>query len=101
MAFEWRRAWVGLVGAGLILAGASHTHAQTAVHRLGELELSVLGVSAGVEPLEPVVPKNTASGVKIVVRGGGVALAAELARLLGSDFRVEACASPAPVCRRP
>jgi hypothetical protein len=91
MLFQWRRPWAGFVGAALVLAATAHAQAQTATHRLGRLKLSVLGISAGIEPLAPVVPKNTASGVRIVVRGGGEELpAAEVARLLGSEFRVEA-----------
>jgi hypothetical protein len=59
--------------------------------KIGELELQLLGVSAAVEPVNPTVPKNTASAVRIVVRAGGSELSAgDVARFLGAGFRVEA-----------
>ena len=91
MACYWRRPLVGFVGVGLFFAAASHGQAQTVSHRLGQIELSVLGISATIDPLAPVVPKHTASGVRIVVRGGTNELSpAVIARLLGSDVHVEA-----------
>ncbi|HEX2060055.1 MAG TPA: carboxypeptidase-like regulatory domain-containing protein, partial [Thermoanaerobaculia bacterium] len=58
--------------------------------KLGELELVLSGLSATVDPLKVTVPKNTASGVRISIRGGaGDATIAEAERLLGGPFVVE------------
>ena len=60
------------------------------LHPIGQVDLYLRGLSATVDPLEPVVPKNTASGVRIVVRAGTAELsAAELEELFGGPFRVE------------
>src|SRR5512138_3516412 len=81
-------------GASLALAGGLvvSTGAASAAprYRIGELELAVLGVSATVDPLEPVVPKNTAAAVRIVVKSGDSELsAADVARFVGGDFEVQ------------
>jgi len=67
--------------------------------RIGRLELDVLGVAATLDPLNPVVPKNIASGVRVEVRAGGALLsAADVARFLGgTSFSVQAVLSgPGP-----
>ncbi|MGD2115713.1 MAG: hypothetical protein PVG07_11705, partial [Acidobacteriota bacterium] len=57
---------------------------------IGQVDLFLRGVSATVEPLELVVPKNTASGVRVVVRAGMEELsAAEVEEFVGGPFRVE------------
>jgi hypothetical protein len=91
MTCYWRRPFAGFVGVGVFLAAASQAQAQTATHRLGQLELSVLGVSATIDPLAPVVPKNIASAVRVVVRNGDHELsAADLTRFLGAGVRAQA-----------
>jgi hypothetical protein len=61
------------------------------VRSLGELDVPLYGISAGVEPASPVVPKQTAAGVRIVVTAGGRTLSShELSRLLGGPFEVKA-----------
>jgi hypothetical protein len=78
--------------AAATLAGLapSPLEAQAPLRKIGEMELSLLGVSATVEPLEPVVPKNIASAVRIVVRAGTTELSTgDLARFLGPDFAVK------------
>ena len=62
-----------------------------ALHKIGEMELQLLGVQAGLDPLAPVVPKNVESGVRVVVTAGGEQLAAgEVAQWLGGPFEVHA-----------
>lgn len=57
---------------------------------LGSFDIPLLGLTANPEPLEPVVPKNTESGVRIVVHSGDRALtAAEAASYLGGAFEVK------------
>ncbi len=65
--------------------------AQTTVYRkIGEMELRLLGVSATVDPLHPVVPKNIASAVRILVRAGGTELPlADALRFLGPGIQVK------------
>ena len=45
--------------------------AQGPSRKIGELELQLLGIQATVDPANPTVPKNVASGVRIVVTAGG------------------------------
>lgn len=64
--------------------------AQAPERKIAEMELLLLGVSATVEPVNPVIPKNTDAGVRIVVRAGGRALSlAEAAAFFGAGFWVE------------
>jgi hypothetical protein len=58
--------------------------------KIAELELSLFGVSASVEPAEPTVPKNIASAVRVVVRAGTAELSvADVARFVGSGFEIQ------------
>ena len=58
---------------------------------MGELELSLKGVSAAVEPARLIVPKNIASGARIRVRAGADELSpGDLSRFLGVGFEVQA-----------
>mgnify|MGYP001559668915 CR=1 FL=1 len=60
------------------------------LRKIGEMELSLVGLSATVDGARPAIPKNVASGVKILINGGGTILApGAAARLLG-EFNVEA-----------
>lgn len=80
---------LSLVVLGSQLA-AAQTPSPTPLRKIGEMEVSIVGVSATVEPLNPVVPKNTASGVRVVVRSGNERLSvAEVERFIGEGFRVE------------
>ena len=84
------RAAALLVTAALACLAAVPAEAQAPLRKIGEMELSLLGVSATVDPLEPVVPKNIASAVRIVVRAGATELSTgDLARFLGPDFAVK------------
>ena len=54
------------------------------------MELRLSGLSATVENAEPVVPKNTPGGIRILVRAGGADLSlADLARFLGQNYSVQ------------
>ena len=53
-----------------LLAVSAVAHAQAPLRKIGELELSVLGLSAAPSPLNATVPKNTASGIRVVVTAG-------------------------------
>ncbi len=81
---------VGFLGRALLLGllPAAHAHAQP-TRTLSELELSLLGVSATLETLEPVVPKAIPSGVRIAVRAGARELTPdEVQQFLGGPFEV-------------
>ncbi|MBX7183681.1 MAG: carboxypeptidase regulatory-like domain-containing protein, partial [Vicinamibacteria bacterium] len=66
------------------------TRAEAQFRKIGEMELRLSGMSASIENAEPVVPKNTPGGVRILVRAGGVDLSlADLFRFLGRDFSVQ------------
>jgi hypothetical protein len=57
--------------------------------KIGEMELRLSGVSATVENAEPVVPKHTPGGIRVLVRAGGVDLSlSDLSRFLGANFAV-------------
>lgn len=64
--------------------------AQTSQRKIGELELAVGGLTAGVSPAEPVIPKNISSGIRIVVTARGNEMSAEDVReFLGGEFSVQ------------
>jgi hypothetical protein len=70
---------------------APSAEAQAPLRKIGELELSLAGLVARLDPAEPAVPKNTAAGVRVVVEAGGRELGAEEVRaFLGGEFFVEA-----------
>ena len=69
---------------------ATQATAQFRPRKIGELELRLSGLSAVADPQKVTVPKNTASGVRILVRAGGTDLTlAEAQTLLGGTFVVE------------
>src|SRR5881394_1219262 len=73
----------------LVALGAASAHAQ-ALRKIGEMDLYLRGIVAGVDNLEPVIPKNTPGGVRIVVRSGASELGAdEVKRFAGGTFRIE------------
>lgn len=75
----------------LSLGVASRVQAQGAAYRIAEADLAIDGVSASVEPVNPVVPKNVASGLRVVVKAGGRNLTAdEVAAFLGGGFEIRA-----------
>ncbi len=58
------------------LVGAAPAGAQaplaapTPFRKIGEMEVSLVGLRASLDPPAPVVPKNTASAVRVVVKAG-------------------------------
>ncbi len=77
--------------AALVVLTGAIASAGPASRSLTELQVSVYGLSAGVDPASPIVPKQTASGIRVVVKAGAKTLSAsELARLLGGPFEVQA-----------
>src|SRR5689334_15566620 len=65
-----------------------------ALTRVGSFDVSLAGLSATVDPAEPVVPKNTESGVHIVVQRGDHQLTpVEATASLGGAFSVRATLS--------
>jgi hypothetical protein len=73
---------------GLSVASASPA---TRLPHIGSFDVPVLGLSATVDPLEPTIPKNIASAVRIVVKAGDVVLSAEeLVSYVGDGFQVRA-----------
>jgi hypothetical protein len=84
-----RRTNLGLLSA-VVLAAALSAFAQTAPVKIGQLDLTVGGLSATVTPAQPVIPKNVASGVQIVVTLNGQTLTpAAVAQYLGGSFQVQ------------
>jgi len=80
-----------ILGIALLAASAVAASAAPVSRSLTELQVAVYGLSAGVEPASPIVPKQTASGLRIVVKAGARTLsAAEVARLLGGPFEIQA-----------
>ncbi len=74
-----------------LLLSATLARAAPVSRSLTELSVSLYGMSAGVEPASPIVPKQTAAGVRVVVKAGGRTLpATEVARLLGGPFELQA-----------
>jgi len=90
--FLRRRANPGFWGALLLVATlliASPAFAQTPV-KIGSLDLTVGGMSATVTPTVPVIPKDIASGVQVVVTLGGQTLSASaVAQYLGGNFQLQ------------
>jgi hypothetical protein len=73
-----------------VLATASPALAQAPLRQIGQMKLSVLGVSATVDPLNPTVPKNIEAGVRIVVSvGGAPASLPDAARFFGVGFTIQ------------
>ncbi len=73
-----------------LLTTLAPSMAEAQFRKIGEMELRLMGVNATVESIDPVVPKHTPSGVRIVVRAGEVVLtSAELVRFLGAGFSVQ------------
>src|SRR6187402_1745039 len=67
----------------LLVCATITTQAQQ-LRKIGEMELALVGLSATVDGARPAIPKNVASGVKILIRGGGSTLTpAGAANLLG------------------
>ena len=63
--------------------------AQAPLRKIGEMELSLLGLNAAPDPVNPAVPKSTPTALRIAVRAGGGGLAvADVARFLGPDFEI-------------
>jgi hypothetical protein len=79
------------VCAVVALASWSSTVTGQSLRKIGELQLSIVGVSASIEPAAPVVPRNTPAGVRVVIRSaGGEVSTADVLRFFGADLHVEA-----------
>jgi hypothetical protein len=74
--------------AALALCGSSFAQT-TPQEKIGSLDLRVGGIQATVTPAQPVIPKNIASGVQVVVTQNGQPLtAAAVAQYLGGPFQI-------------
>src|SRR5580700_11886719 len=63
---------------------------QTTPVTIGQLDLTVGGLSATVTPAQPVIPKNVSSGVQIVVTLNGQTLTpSAVAQYLGGPFQIQ------------
>ncbi len=84
-----RRASLALLCAVVVVAATLPVSAQIPV-KIGSLDLTVGGLSATVTPAQPVIPKNIASGVQIVVTLNGQTLTpAAVTQYLGGSFQVQ------------
>src|SRR5580765_3510930 len=82
---------------GALVATASPASPQSStpnpppLRKIGEMELGLTGLSATLDPPNPTVPKNIASGVRVRVRAGGAdLLPADVARFVGAGFQAMA-----------
>ena len=72
----------------LTLGSTAPTRTDRLARQIGSMKLLFSGVAATVEPLSPVVPKNTPDAVRIVVTAGGNTLSpADAEDFLGGTFR--------------
>jgi hypothetical protein len=75
----------------LLLAVGSSLEAQVPPYKIADADLAIDAVSAVVESQNPVVPKNVATGIRIVVSAGGRPLTGEeAAQFLGGPVEVRA-----------
>ena len=73
----------------LAVVFAGNSSSQTPQVKIGSLDLTIGGIQATVTPAKPVIPKNIASGVQIVVTQNGQQLtAAQIAQYLGGAFHI-------------
>jgi hypothetical protein len=89
----WPRALWGWAARAALLGAVLPASASPATRlpHIGSFDVSVLGLSATVDPLEPTIPKNIASAVHVVVKAGNKTLTADdLASYVGSGFQVRA-----------
>jgi hypothetical protein len=74
----------------LFAVTAQAVHAQAPLRKIGEMDLSIVGVSAIVDPPRLTVPKNIPTGLPITVRAGTNPVAPGLlTQLLGGPYNVE------------
>lgn len=79
-----------LVSLCAVLLGRA-AEAQTSLRKIGEMDLTLLGLTATVDNPAPVVPKNTPSGIRVIFNAGTTQLSdADVARFLGGSFQVQA-----------
>src|ERR1700682_1806571 len=73
--------------AALVFSGSAF--GQTQPVKIGSLDLTIGGLQASVTPAVPVIPKNIASGVQVVVKQNGQQLTgANVAQYLGGPFKL-------------
>lgn len=73
-----------------VFAAVFSAFSQTTQVKLGQLDLTIGGLSATVTPAQPVIPKNVSSGVQIVATLNGQTLTASaLAQYLGGPFQIQ------------
>jgi hypothetical protein len=71
-------------------AAVFSAHSQTTPVTIGQLDLTVGGLSATVTPAQPVIPKNISSGVQIAVTLNGQSLTpSAVAQYLGGPFQIQ------------
>lgn len=73
-----------------LLAAILPAWTQTTPVKIGQLDLTVGGLSATVTPAQPVIPKNISSGVQFVVTLNGQSLTpTAVAQYLGGSFQIQ------------
>src|ERR1700722_7148526 len=84
-----RRTNAGLLPV-FLLAAIIPAWTQTTPVKIGQLDLTVGGLSATVTPAQPVIPKNISSGVQFVVTLNGQSLTpTAVAQYLGGSFQIQ------------
>ncbi|MFZ1010565.1 MAG: carboxypeptidase regulatory-like domain-containing protein [Candidatus Sulfotelmatobacter sp.] len=85
-----QRATLGLLLCAFAFAAILPAFTQTTPAKIGQLDLTVGGLSATVTPAQPVIPKNISSGVQIVVTLNGQTLTSSaVAQYLGGSFQIQ------------
>jgi hypothetical protein len=73
-----------------VIAAVLSAWTQTTPVKIGQLDLTIGGISATVTPAQPVIPKDISSGVQIVVTLNGKTLTpSAVAQYLGGPFQIQ------------
>jgi hypothetical protein len=89
--FRVAAAAVSLAAWATYLVSPADASTASRLPNITSFDISILGLAATVDPLEPTVPKNVESGVRIVVKSGARVLTAEeVAAQVGGPFEVRA-----------
>ena len=85
-----QRVFLCCLVACVFVAGALPAYSQSTPLKIGQLDLTVGGLSAAVTPPQPVIPKNVSSGVQFAVTLNGQPLTpAAVAQYLGGSFQIQ------------
>jgi hypothetical protein len=85
-----RFAVLALVLSSVVASETLPRRTDRVVRKIGAMRLLYAGLTADLDPTNPVVPKNTPAGVRVSVRAGDQELSeTEASRLLGGAFLIK------------